>query len=117
MLRRLADRDFNRGWGCRQTFPLALPLNNSLYRISEQLADDIFQVAQYVRESGVKMAQELDFWEDGGGPVGGGCEGLYLFSAARYDFFGVAFQKYFADELGLQGFRVGEVPGGVESLG
>jgi hypothetical protein len=73
-------------------------------------------VVEDVGEGGVEVALELELWEDGGRPVGGRGERLDLLAAAGDDLLGVALEEDLADELGLGGFGVRALPGGLEGF-
>lgn len=70
MLLRLADRYFDRGH-----FSAPTVFDGGLDAVAEELADDVFEVREDVREGGVEVAGEFDGWEGCGGPVGDGGEG------------------------------------------
>lgn len=59
MLRCFTDQNFD-WWGLRvHGFSL---LDNSLYRIAQKLADNVFEMTQDVREGGLQVAVDLDLW-------------------------------------------------------
>jgi len=71
-------------------------------------------MAEYIGKSSVKVAGEIDSRENSRGAICGFREGCYFMTAAGDDFFGVAFEKYFTNKFGLEGFGVGKMPGRVE---
>jgi len=109
MLRRFADGDFN-GWrGGRWTRALLLLFNSSLDGVPQQLANDVFEMAEDVGKCGFEMPHDFNFREHCGGSIGSGCEGSDFFAAAGYNFFGIAFEEDVSYKLGLGGFRIGDV--------
>lgn len=61
MLRRMANKDLNR----RKFKGGRMAVNGSLNRVSEELADDIFDMGENVREGCVKMTLDLDLGDAG----------------------------------------------------
>lgn len=119
VLGRLADGDFN--WrklaACRGLPEAQLLLDDALYAVAQQLADDVFHVGEDEREVGVEVAGQLDLREGDVVAVGGAGEGEDGAAAALDYVGGVAFEKDFADELGVGGGYCWGVCGRVESLG
>lgn len=91
MLLRLTNRDFNRRRLNRRSWYCALFFHDGLDGVTEEFPDYVFDVGEDVGKGGVEVAREFDFWEEGGGTVGGGGEGCYFVPAARYYVGGVAF--------------------------
>lgn len=61
MLRRMADEDLNR----RKFRGGRMAVNGGLNRVSEELADDIFDMRENVGEGSVKMTLDLDLGDAG----------------------------------------------------
>lgn len=102
----------------RVRLPLALVLlHDALHRVPQQLADDVLEMAQDVREVGVEVAVDVDLRDRRVRPVrvlG------YLpdrVPAPLDDFLGYAFEEDLADEFGLGELGAGREPGRMEGIG
>lgn len=113
----LADGHLDGGRGRRGVRLPLVPVNDSLDRVAEELADNVLDVAQDVGEAGVEVADDVDLGDGGVGPVGGAGEGRDGFGAARDDVLGGTFDEDLADEVGLGELRAGREVGGVEGFG
>lgn len=115
MLRRFANQHLDGRQ--RRIFGLAL-LDDCLNRISQQFANDVFEVAEDIREGGLQVAVHFDLWDGYVRTVSAPDQLLRSFSAVLDNFFGVAAKKDFANGfLVVQGLGMGKVPWGVECLG
>lgn len=76
-------------------------VNDGLDRVAEEFANDVFEVAEDVREAGVEVAVDFDLGDLDVGAVGRIGEGGDGFGAAVDDIFGSTFDEDFADEVGL----------------
>jgi hypothetical protein len=110
-----ADEDLDRRW-CG-VFGRAL-LDDGLYRVPQQLADDVLEMAENVWEGSLEMAVHFDLWDLDVGAVCAPDQLLRRLSTVLDDFFGVASQKDLANSfLVVQQLGVREVPGRIERLG
>lgn len=94
-----------------------MALGDGLDGVAQQLADDVFQMAEDVREVGVQVAVDVDMREGDVGTVGALEDGAHGVGDALHDVFGVAFEEDLADEFGFGELRAGGEPGGVEGVG
>lgn len=116
VLGRFTDEDFDRGWFAGH---VSLPFDDCLYRVPQQLADNVLQMAQNVRKGGVEVALELDVWYGAINAVGFSGEGLGCVSTSLHYFFSVTSEKDFADKVCVGfyvNFGVWEVPWCIEGL-
>lgn len=95
---------------------LAVVLDDGLYRVPQELADDILQVCEDVWECHVQMAVDADLGDRGVRPVSGANEVLCGMSAPLDDVPRYALQEDLADELGLGQLGAGREPVRVERL-
>lgn len=118
----LADGDLDRGRRCRGVvvlvallaFALAeLALDDGLDGVAEELADNVLEVAEDIREAGVEVAFDFDLGDLHFRAVGGEGEGLDGAAAAVDNVLGDALDKNFADEIRFGEFGSGGEPRGV----
>lgn len=76
-------------------------LGHGLHRVAQQLADDVLEMAQDVREVGVEVAFDADLGQGDIRPVGALQDVADGLAAARDDVFGDALEEDLADELRL----------------
>lgn len=86
-----------------------MSLDDSLDGVSEELADNILEVAEDVREAGGEVALDFDLGDGTVWAMDGTCEGLCGGAAVLDYVFGDTFDEDFADEVGVrQGGAGGE---------
>ena len=113
----LAYENLNRWW-CGVT--VLLLRNDGLYRVSDELTDDIFQMALNVRKGSIKMAFDANLGNLHMRAVGGFDQFLGRLAAALYDLFGIALEEDFADGVVVWivlGLDVWKMPWRVEGVG
>lgn len=117
MLRSFAYEDLDRRWIAG---PVSSPFDDSLDGVSQQLADDVLQMAQDVRESGVEMTSEINSRYGTVGSVRFSSESLCCLAAPLHYFFGIAAEEDLPDEVRV-GFYVDlgvwEMPRRIEGFG
>jgi hypothetical protein len=109
--------DFDGRGGRRGVVGLFLMvLDDGLDGVAQELADNVLEMAEDVREARVEVAVDFDLRDLDVGSVCGAGKLGDGFDAAAYDIFGEAFDKNFADEVGFGELGAGREVGGVESF-
>jgi hypothetical protein len=112
-----ADCDFDGRRRSRGVVGLFLVvLDDGLDRVAQELADDVLEMAEDVREACVEVAVDLDLGDLDVGSVCGVGELGDGFGAAANDVFGEAFYEDFTDEVGFRELGAGREVGRVECL-
>lgn len=117
VLGRLGDCDLDGSGVVGGTAVGAVAVDDGLYRVAQELADDVLEVAEDVGEAGLEMALDADVGDLDVGRVGGAGNLLDGLGAGLDDRLGVAFDEDFADEVGLGELGAGGEVGGVVCFG
>lgn len=116
MLGTLADCYLDGGRFVGRLFRFLVVLNDGLDGVTQELADDVLEVAEDVREGSFQVAVDFYLGDGGDGAVGALGYLAYCMTAALDDFFGDAFEEDFAYEFGFGEFGAGGEPRGVEGV-
>lgn len=117
MLLSFANCDFD-GRGRRRGMVglFLVVLDDGLDGVAQELADNVLEMTEDVREARVEVAVDFDLGDLDVGSVCGAGELGDSFGAAAYDIFGEAFDEDFANEVGFGELGTGREVGGVESF-
>ena len=116
MLRGFTDQDFD--WWLRRVSRAGF--DSCLYGIAQQLADDILQMAEDVREGGLQMAFDFDVRKTAVRTISFARKRDNPLPARFNDLLTVTAKEHLTNQIGIGvhvGLSVGEMPWGIEGLG